>query len=197
MHPYSTDSHERKNIVLAIAVVSVGFAYAFHQAVESLGLKVPWWIDAPSVMSIFGVLYEVFDKWLWRLRFLRKVGVVKVPNLNGEWEGEGQSSFNETRYQVRVTIRQRWTSLRVFLESENSMSRSLTASVLVEQPEGPTLSYEYRNDPKPNAPSTMHSHRGTAILRLKSENELNGEYYSGRDRVNYGSITLRRVGHAC
>ncbi len=196
MHAYSTDSHERKNLVLVMAFVSLGFAYVLHQAVESLGLKVPWWVDVPSVMGTFGVLYEIFDKWLWRLKFLRKIAIVKVPDLNGNWEGEGQSSFNETRYQVRVMIRQRWTSISVCLESESSVSRSLTASLLVEQPEGPTLSYEYRNDPRPNALNTMHSHRGTCILRLKGEEELDGEYYSGRDRLNFGSVTLRRIGRA-
>jgi hypothetical protein len=85
----------------------------------------------------------------------------------------------------------------VYLETEHSTSRSLAASLLLNQPEGPTLIYQYRNEPKPNAEKTMHAHMGTALLRLKNAECMEGEYYSGRDRQNYGSLILRRKGNAC
>jgi hypothetical protein len=39
----------------------------------------------------------------------------------------------------------------------------------------------------------MQIHHGTARLRVIDENTLEGDYYSGRGRQNYGSITLRKV----
>jgi len=70
------------------------------------------------------------------------------------------------------------------------LSHSLTASLLVHQPDGITLSYEYKNEPKHNAPCTMHAHRGTAVLRLKRGYSMDGEYYTGRDRLNFGVLNL-------
>ena len=56
------------------------------------------------------------------------------------------------------------------------------------------LTYEYHNEPLPGATGTMHAHRGSATLRLaENGNALEGEYFSGRDRANYGAIHLRRA----
>jgi hypothetical protein len=180
MHPYATDSPERQKVVLCIGSISVGLAYAFHGIIHALNLQVPWWVDAPGVLAIAAGLYEIFDKWLWRIPLLRKFGIVKVPDLNGEWKVVGQTSWSQGQeYHGNARIRQTWTHISICLETEYSSSRSLTASLLINEPEGPTLSYEYRNDPRPNAPTTMHSHRGTAVLRLINDSRLEGEYYSG------------------
>ena len=58
---------------------------------------------------------------------------------------------------------------------------------------GPMLSYEYRNEPKPHAAATMHPHRGMTRLGLVSPGRLEGEYYTGRDRQNYGTLSLEKV----
>lgn len=197
MHPYATDSPERQRVVLYIGAISVGVAYAFHWAIELLKLQVPWWVGAPGVLAIAAGLYEMFDKWLWRKSLLRKLGIVKVPELNGEWQALGQTSWSQGQeYKGTARIRQTWTHISICLETEYSLSRSLTASLLINDPEGPTLSYEYRNEPGRNAPETMHSHRGTAVLRLKEDSCLQGDYYSGRDRQNYGGLTLKRKSNA-
>jgi hypothetical protein len=195
MHPYATNSSERKNVVLIIALLSVALAWCLHRVIEWLGLRLPWWIDAPSVMGIFGVLYELFDKRLWRV-FRKFRIIVKVPDLNGEWDVEGNTSFDSNlSFNGKISIHQTWTAISIFMETVHSRSYSLSASLLVEQPEGCTLSYEYQNEPKSGAPSTMHAHRGTCVLRMKNSDLLEGEYYSGRDRQNYGSLRLqRRVG---
>jgi len=56
------------------------------------------------------------------------------------------------------------------------------------------LVYEYANDPRPDATVTMHAHRGLAFLRLSVDGkQMQGDYYTGRDRANYGSMQLRRL----
>ena len=42
-----------------------------------------------------------------------------------------------------------------------------------------------------DAQGTMHTHRGTAMLELKGS-VLEGDYYTGRDRREIGTIELRR-----
>ncbi|RMH33655.1 MAG: hypothetical protein D6694_15480 [Gammaproteobacteria bacterium] len=198
MHPYATDSKERVNIVVFLALLSVAIAYGIHLVLTivltNCGTQWPWWAEAPSVMGVFGALNTLFDKRLWRHKWLHRVGVVKVPDLNGRWSAKGHSSTYNEDFSGHIHIRQTWTHISITMETESSRSHSLTASLLLNQPEGIILSYEYRNEPKPNALPTMHVHRGTAVLRLNEEGQLEGEYYSGRDRMNYGSLSLKRAG---
>lgn len=195
MHPYATDSPERLNIIFGLAVFSVGLAYLLHAGVSFLGIQFPWWAESPSMMGIFGLLYQLFEKRLWRWKILRRMRIVGVPDLNGEWSVEGRTSFDSEKiFSANAIIKQTWTKISVWLETPESLSHSISASILIEQPGGVTLSYEYRNEPKANAKGTMHAHRGTAVLKLKGNGcELEGEYYSGRDRLNYGALLFKKV----
>jgi len=89
-------------------------------------------------------------------------------------------------------IRQNWSAINIMFETEHSRSHSLTAAIITESPLGTVVHYEYLNEPKPKARETMHAHKGTARLILKGES-LEGEYYTGRDRQNYGDLSLRRL----
>jgi len=80
---------------------------------------------------------------------------------------------------VTVYIEQNWTEMSMCLKTDQSESYTLTSSILVGQPNGITLSYDYFDEPMSTAIKTMHSHRGTGILKLNSNNELEGEYYTG------------------
>jgi len=199
MHPYATDSEERRSVLVIIVFLSIFLsvllAYVFHQLMVRMNIQLLWLVSPPSALGITVALYEAFDKWLWR--WFRRLGIVKVPDIQGQWEVEGYTSFDQMKsFKAKVTIRQTWTQISVYLETEYSASRSLAASLLLNQPEGPTLIYQYRNEPKPNAEKTMHAHMGTALLRLRSAECMEGEYYSGRDRQNYGGLILRRKGNA-
>jgi len=195
MHPYATDSSERKVMPFLIAAIGVILAWLLHWTFQALRVIVPWWLDAPSVMGFYGLLYSIFDKYLWRLKPMRKIGLVKVPDLNGTWKGYVSSSFNEyssVQHDVTVMIRQNWSAINIMFETEHSRSHSLTAAIITESPLGTVVHYEYLNEPKPKARETMHAHKGTARLILKGES-LEGEYYTGRDRQNYGDLSLRRL----
>jgi len=190
MHPYATDSKERVHVVVMLALLSVAITYGFHAILTKTGVQWPWWLEAPSVWGVFGGLYLWFDKKLWRSKLLRKIGFVKIPDLNGHWVVQGQSTTFKEEFSGEIFIQQTWTHLSVTMETKHSRSHSLTASLLVHQPDGITLSYEYKNEPKHNAPCTMHAHRGTAVLRLKRGYSMDGEYYTGRDRLNFGVLNL-------
>lgn len=194
MHPYATDSSERKYVPLLIAVVSVFLAWLLNRILNALHVTIPWWIDAPSVMGFYGLLYPLFNRRFWRVPILRKIGLVKVPDLTGTWKGYAASSFDEhsAKHDATITIRQNWSGISIMFETEYSRSHSLTAAILTESPTDTVFSYEYLNEPKPHARGTMHAHRGTTRLTLKGES-LEGEYYTGRDRQNYGSLSLRRL----
>jgi len=191
MHPYTTDSNERKFVPLFIAVLSILVAWLLNRATGAMQFTLPWWIDAPSVIGFYGLFYTIFDRCLWRISIFRKIKLTRLPNLNGTWKGYLASSFNkhEAQYNATIEINQSWTQIGIILETENSKSHSLIAAILMENPSGTVLCYEYLNEPKPNAIATMHAHRGTGRLTLKRNGRvLEGEYYTGRDRQHFGIL---------
>jgi len=48
------------------------------------------------------------------------------------------------------------------------------------------------NEPNADAAETMQIHRGTARLVLTGNDELQGDYYTGRGRKNTGGMRLHR-----
>jgi len=194
MHPYATDSKERENVLFYIAVLSIFISWILHNVLNVVHLSIPWWFDAPSVAGFYGLFYFIFNKYTWKWLMLRKLGVVKVPNLNGTWKGYVVSSFDEppNKYEATLVILQNWTQISIILKTQNSKSTSLIAGILIDNPEGTMLTYEYLNEPLPFANDGMHIHKGTTNLILNEKNVLEGEYYTGRDRANFGSISIKK-----
>lgn len=195
MHAYTTDSTERTNIPIYLAVVSIALAWLLAKIVLLCKAEIAWWVDAPAVVGFYGILHAVFDRWAWKWKIVRLLGVVSVPDLSGRWIGTGVSSFNPgEKFSVDLAIHQQWSRISVSLSTKNSVSLSITAMMTVEHLPLPTLTYEYLNEPRAAAPQDLEIHRGTAILTYQVDvDTLEGDYYSGRGRQNYGTLRLRRA----
>jgi hypothetical protein len=197
VHVYSTDSNERRNVLIVLFALSAGGAYLIHVIVDAVATP-PWWIEIPSVLGSFALLEQLFERVVWRAKWLQRIGLVRVPDLNGVWHGVVSPASADERNEERdaeVTIEQTWTRISIALETGLSRSTSTTAMLLTEGPNAPAISYEFFNEPRAGAPETMHPHRGNAHLRLivdSNAQHLKGEYYSGRGRQGYGSMRLRR-----
>jgi len=197
MHEYSSDAPDRTRAPLALAGIAILFAYGGSLLRERLHFDPPWWLwlEPPSLAGLYWLLHSGFDRWLWRMRvFGWRASAVR--DLRGTWVGTLTSSHAKERHvPVVLWIDQTWTRLRVRTATEQSTSRSLSAAVLTDDAAEPGLSYQYVNDPKAFAAVPgMESHRGTASFVFSSEEDsLEGEYYTGRGRENYGAIRLRRI----
>ena len=197
MHSYEADGRTR--VTLALAAVGVLLAWLLGASFASflgalLGPELSWLLSAPSMPAFFSAAYWAFDRYVWRLDLLRKIGFVDVPNLNGEWKGEVKSSHgvDGSSHSVSVVIHQRWSKMAIRLATEHSRSHSTLAAIKTDDAVNPELTYLYLNEPSPDAQETMEAHRGTAILELSGE-ALVGSYYSGRGRREMGTITLKRA----
>jgi hypothetical protein len=199
-HPYSTDSPERRTMPLFIAASAIGATFLTFFFIDSYHIAVPWWASPPiDTMAFYGLFYELFDRWIWKWSLLHKLHIVRVPDISGTWAGSvhptetnGVSAGLAVRADLRIEIKQSWTEILLLGDAHFSGSRSLSASIITV--DECTLSYEYLSEPKPSAPNTMHAHRGIARVTLNDRNgTLNGEYYSGRDRQNIGTIRLQRA----
>ena len=195
MHPYATDSNERKYVPFFLAVFAVVATWGLSQLLDTTKVTVAWWFDAPSTMAFYGIFYNLFDRKLWRIQFLHQLRLIKVPILEGEWSGYITSSFDQhtTKQDVEVRIFQSWTRVGITLISKNSKSYSRLATILTDRPDGMALNYEYQNEPMPYGSPTMEIHQGAARLVLSDPNILAGDYYSGRGRQTIGSIYLKKI----
>ena len=191
MHSYEVEGRGR--VAVSFAVVSILMIWLLHVALDVINFEPQWWLSVPSFAGCYSGLHWLFDRYVWRLDLLRKLKLIHLPDLNGKWVGEVESSYDQDgRAQpVSVVILQRWSKILVRLETEHSRSRSTTASLRTIDLLNPELSYQYVNEPKSNAPGTMGMHRGTAILELIGSG-LEGDYYAGRGRGEVGTFKLRR-----
>src|SRR5258708_37900032 len=93
MHGYSTDSDERRVVPLLLAFFAISLAWLSSKLLVVIHLSMPWWVDAPSLMAFYGVLYTLFDRSLWRNGLGSKLGRVRIPNLAERCSGYLFSSF--------------------------------------------------------------------------------------------------------
>jgi hypothetical protein len=177
-----------------LASGAIALAWVSSRILAVMHISVPWWLDAPSTLAFYGALYSLFDRYLWRNSLMSKLGLVRIPNLAGQWDGYLVSSFDghEKRHHLVISIFQSWTHIAVFLTTTTSVSRSCAAVIQIDDPEGISLIYQYQNQPLADAMKTMHMHYGTAMLRVSNGNCLVGDYYAGRDRRTFGRIYCRR-----
>jgi hypothetical protein len=133
---------------------------------------------------------------LWKIYFFRKIFFIHTPIIDGKWSGEICSSYHNHKKKVKgkLVIRQTWNNIEIKLNTKTSESKSEIAGIVQENKNSYILIYQYNNAPEMNATKTMHSHKGTAILNIKVdlESKMAGQYYSGRDRMNFGSIKFTR-----
>ena len=201
MIPYGTDSSERSRLSIGLIFVSMiispPITSLLNQGLAAIGHTLPWFIESPSPLLVFSAFYFLLDNWAWRWPLLRWLGLVKIPDLNGTWDGVLQSSetkFQDT-YPVELEINQTWTRIRVRLRARSSRSNSTSVGIEVESPLGTTLSYEYLSEPYVDARESMNVHRGTARLgltRSDTDDLLAGDYYTGRSRNTYGTMRFVR-----
>ena len=183
-------------MVAAITGVSVILVWLVHIALGAIDYKPQWWMSVPSFAGFYSGLHWLFDRYVWRLSLLRTLKLIQLPDLNGTWVGEIESSYSRDgrAYPISVVILQRWSKILVRLDTESSSSHSVMASVKTLDLPNPNLSYQYVNEPKSSAPSTMEMHRGTATLELIGSG-LAGDYYTGRGRGEIGTMKLWRNSH--
>ncbi len=197
MHQYSTDSNERLRVPLWLAFISLFAAWGLHALLVRLNFTPHFLIDVPSFAGFYYIFHELFDKKLWRFPIFRRLGLIKVPFIAGKWDGNIITSFDEheSKKPATIQIKQTWLEIKITLETKDSISNSETASIITKIPDVARISYEYINEPKVQAVSSMQIHRGVArhdYQIIEANEVLNGDYYTGRGRSTFGSLDFKR-----
>lgn len=196
MHPYSTDSKRIKvlgsigSLAFITSIVILKLLNSFVDYFNSL----PYFSRIPYIpqMSFFAVVFMLFfysyDRYLWK--FLWKLKLSQIPNLNGKWNGYIKTSHSEGKeINVEVNIKQTWSSIFIVLKTSDSKSKSETASISLSESR---LMYQYFNEPLSSSVETLHKHYGVAFLDFDEINRLEGSYFTCKDRQTHGEIFLER-----
>lgn len=193
MHDYSLDTLIRRHVDVGIAVVSL----LLPTFLTWLGdqFSIPSLITFPiSFGFTFVCFYYLFDEHLWKWA----VGLHKIPDLNGDWVGDGVSSYPDPatgepfEFSMHIKIKQSFSRIEVYTETDTSTSRSFMASIEL-QHAVPVFRYGFDNTPKNMSDAELQRHPGMMDLRIQGPDLMEGDYFSGKHRLRYGELTLRRL----
>jgi hypothetical protein len=195
MHPYQIEEEVSTRKIIVTIILSIIAAYGLSTLLRLIPNATLWWIDYPSVFGFFGLFICLFNNYLWKLNFIQKLLGVTTPNLNGTWEGEIKSLYNNftTPLHVLLHIKQTGSKILISLENETSISYSIHASILHSgKSHNFELIYNYINEPKADSGSTLNIHYGTAWFQISDDcKSLEGDYFTGRGRQTYGRMILK------
>lgn len=199
MHPYSHSPRSKAGIYLILATFSILAAELILHVLAQNGVtSLPWWSSVPSFTTIYWGLYTIFNRYIWKTKYVQAyrsyVGV--PPNVEGCWQGTVSSSNGkDEKYQIEINVEQRWNEISISLRSNSSKSQSLTAHVDTSHPET-LITYTYINTPRKDNVDTMTSHKGTAQLSLRNHrirpDTLQGGYFNDNQRRTFGEIDVVR-----
>ena len=148
-----------------------------------------------SSMAVFGIMWFVFNHWLWRRPFARRF--LLVPDLNGEWECRGKTIKKDAEridwpWNGNITIKQSWTKIMIRLQASQSGSKSIAASLYHEGDGRYRMIYHYENEPKVSE-TELRRHSGLTVLLFDSQAEsAEGRYFTDGDRLTVGEMHLQR-----
>ena len=154
--------------------------------------NVSFWPQSISLLAAYGILYTLFEKYLWRWKIFRLLRIVNVPDLRGRWKGTIQSSHKSDGVNLRLDsfleIKQTFSKIFVYAYYERSQSGSVVANFAKLNDEI-YLFYTYDNEPNSLKSGSMQAHKGTVKLQhLPQEKKLIGSYFNSIG--NNGEIDL-------
>lgn len=152
-------------------------------------------IEAPAAITIIGLVFLLYESYLWKLWPFKHVH--KVPDINGRYEGFLCSSFNTTvKYPFVFEIEQSLSDLRIIAYTAEESSHSVIAEIGTNNRNHWCVSNIYQDIADPvKAKPDMKNHEGVSFMEIFEDgNMLRGNYYSNpRDRGYYGTYELKRV----
>ncbi|UOQ83978.1 Cap15 family CBASS effector [Gracilibacillus salinarum] len=196
MHEYSIDV-ERNTVFFGLASISIIISGLVSSLINTIIITIPFMEFTVSIaaMGLFGILYSIFDKFIWKWKLLRKIGLVQTPNLNGTWKGEFRSSYYDFKegFPAVLFIEQTWSRICIRGKFNHSKSSSHTASLKVNDGGGIKLFYSYYNDKDPEQyKKGMSNHRGYGHLQIIN-GSMTGHYFNDpTNNKNHGKLTLSK-----
>ncbi len=202
-HEYSVVGHSRSKIGMYIAFVSGVVAGTITTFAGLVATFLQSWVTVPKFIMwpvtggvVFGVLFLLFNKHVWRMAKLR--GIIGVPDISGSWEVSGQTYDTHQQpthsWNGKIEITQCYEKITVFLQTSKSSSQSVSAAIVDEGRAGWRLLYSYRNNPLPGE-AELTAHLGHCDLLFSNNlQEAEGHYFNGGGRFTHGILRVKKRG---
>jgi hypothetical protein len=197
VHVYSSNDR-RATAYGTIALAAVLLAIAANAATDALDIGPAWLFSAPTVAAAFGLLHRLIDTTAWRWPWLHRLGLIQTPVVEGIYEGDLVSSYNQTTLPIRICIDQSWTGIAIHfevLQPRTSTSSSIAASLSCDGHRRAQLTYTYRNQVHPGVADTdMTDQEGTANVVIDTETGvMTGRYFNSRGRQGTLNLHMRAI----
>lgn len=196
MHSYSIDRDLRVKVAIYIFIISMvvsiflndycadiikSFTLMLENGKAGKIVKVLEWLEVnQNVLGVpfcYGILTLLYNEVAWKwFKVLHG-----IPDLNGLWEGNLKSSFNDQEIPMEMKIKQTWSKISIQTEFKktNSISSSNVASIYVDGSKGTQIFFGYINDSY-DVSNKMQTHAGYNILTLLDDNKIKARYFNDR-----------------
>ncbi len=136
-------------------------------------------------VTVITLLTVVYVKWLWRFNPLEK-----TPKLKKKYTGVLISNYDKQRRKMELTIKQSLLSIRVYITTEESESKSIISDIQ-DDCDQMWLTYGYLNIPNAVVRDRSEIHYGMCRLLVDDVKLLKGQYFT--DRKTLGDIELNAI----
>lgn len=196
-----------KTFINGIATIAIIVFLIIHFAIRSYGEgenQWEWeslWGDIGYTTAIVGCMAILFNCFIWRIPCIGRL--LHTPDIRGEWEGKGHSSYNDNGQDFTCTLKIKQTFLQTHIHGifEKSQSHSFSSVFIHNDISDKTiLVYSYQNDPKmeyrykaeKREAGGLNIHYGSTMLDIDFDDltHLSGTYWN--DRTYIGSLELTK-----
>lgn len=202
-HEYSVVGHSRVDMGRYLGIIAGVFSSLLALAVAALitlakteGLTLSSKIILPATSTVFYAIgYFVFDRYAWKWSWIQKI--FNIPCLSGNWVCSGKT-INELgavvyNWDAKITIVQHWEKISVQIQTAQSRSYSVAASIIKNDNAGPILMYSYRNEPRGGEPE-LQAHFGYSEWHFSSDlKTATANYVNGGGRRTSGIMDITKV----
>ncbi|MDG9730337.1 pancortin-3 [Ignatzschineria sp. RMDPL8A] len=196
MHDYAIINHNRASVGRWLGVASLLLSYLISLGLLKLA-KISFFENSFNFTVSTGILYWLvytfFNKFLW------KIPLFKLPNIQGVWSINGKTidQNGQTLYEWsgELDIEQAWDKIAIVLKTDQSESKSYTATLRKESGSkgGWILYYSYKNEPDINEQGSLSMHKGYCEITFNENNETaSGSYFNNFGRYTFGVLDLKK-----
>lgn len=177
--------------VVLLPAISFGVGYGFTQLFPDM----PFWVETLSPLGAYGLLYTLFEKYMWYWPIFRVLGIVSIPDVRGRWLGEQISSFKDANGKLRksrviMEIEQTFSTIKVHTYYKNwHTTHSLCSFIAIENE--CILFILFETTPRVGYEGEASAHKGVIRLTQLPDKKLVGTYFNAEGRS--GELSFKRT----
>jgi hypothetical protein len=113
--------------ILILVAISALVTYLVSRLLEQYGIILPFYIQAPSISGIYALLFFLFNRYFWKYKIFKKLGIIIADDLNGNWKGIVKSSYDDMKSDIdaELIIEQSATNIKIYGTFNQSKSVSI------------------------------------------------------------------------